>query len=336
MLRLVTPVLLAAALVACVSAVALTRDAGSTAEQVVAVAARAPAAPALTSPGDNAAVDSVPAFSWRRVRRAEQYTFQLSADSRFRSTLASFATRNTSATIDETLFDGTYYWRVRAVERGRNRGPLVGDEIGAQALAGRAGPARARPGRVDHVSVHAAGAALGTRSARLEVRGGHLVGSLARRQHHDRGGKPIEVRGTSLAFPSVLSPGRYYWAVTPMDAGGLKGRRSEVRTFDWSWPSGTDHAARDLWEDADQSTFIDPQFEWDPIPGAARYEVEVNPTAEFAAGSKVCCSDPTTGTSLSPTQLLANNTDVPGARGGLPLAGQGHRSGRKRRPVERR
>ena len=30
----------------------------------------------------------------------------------------------------------------------------------------------------------------------------------------------------------------------------------------------------------------------------------------------MCCSDPTTGTSLSPTQLLANNTDLPGGESG--------------------
>jgi len=52
---------------------------------------------------------------------------------------------------------------------------------------------------------------------------------------------------------------------------------------------------------------FDPQFSWDPIAGAARYEVEVNPSADFAVGSKVCCTDPTTGTSLSPVKLLGNN-----------------------------
>ena len=61
---------------------------------------------------------------------------------------------------------------------------------------------------------------------------------------------------------------------------------------------------------------MDPQFEWNAIPGAAKYEIEVNTSTDFAAGSKVCCTDPTIGTSLSPTKLLANNTDLPGAQDG--------------------
>ena len=308
--------LLLAALVACVSAVALTHDAGSTAEQVVAVAARAPGAPPLTTPGDNAAVDSVPAFSWRRVRRAEQYEFQLSADSRFRSTLASFSTRNTSATIDETLFDGTYYWRVRAENAAGTAGRWSATRSVRKRWPGE--PALLAPDPGASITYPTTPLVLRwaptPHATKYEVAissAPSLAGNII-----TEGGKPIEIRGTSLAFPSVLTPGRYYWAVTPLDAGGLKGRRSEIRSFDWSWKSETVTRRRDLWEDADQSTFIDPQFEWDPIPGAARYEVEVNPTAEFAAGSKVCCSDPTTGTSLSPTQLLANNTDVPGAEEG--------------------
>ena len=76
----------------------------------------------LASPADNAAVDSIPAFSWRRVSRAAHYEFQLSADARFRSTLASFETLNTSASVDETLFDGDYYWRVRAVDANKTAG----------------------------------------------------------------------------------------------------------------------------------------------------------------------------------------------------------------------
>jgi len=319
-LRLITPVLLVAAFAACVSAVVLTRGAGATAERTVApveaVAARAPAAPRLTSPGNDATVDAVPHFSWRRVRRAVQYEFQLSADPGFRSTLASFETRNTSATIDKTLFDGFYHWRVRAVNAAGNASRWSRINSLRKRWPGEPALTSPDPGaQITYPSVplvlrwapapHAAKYEVAISSAPS------LAGNIV-----TDGGRPIEIRGTSLAFPGTLTPGRYYWAVTPMDAGGLKGRRSGVRSFDWSWPSGTATRLNDLWGDADATTFVDPQFQWDPIPGAARYDVEVNPTAEFAAGSKVCCSDPTTGTSLSPTQLLANNTDLPGAQEG--------------------
>ena len=52
---------------------------------------------------------------------------------------------------------------------------------------------------------------------------------------------------------------------------------------------------------------FDPLLQWDPIPGASAYEVEVNPTAEFTPGSKVF-GGVANGTSIAPTVHLLNNT----------------------------
>jgi hypothetical protein len=297
-----------------VGAVAIAAQRGP--DERPAARAAAIATPALVSPGNDAAVDSVPSFSWRRVRKADQYEFQLSADRGFRSTLASFATRNTSATISDALFDGSYYWRVRAVNAVRTAGKWSATRSVRKRWPGE-------PGLV----APADGAAISYPSVPLVLRWAatphaakyqvsiSTAPSLAGNIVTD-GGRPVDVRGTSLALPSALTPGRYYWAVTPLDAGDLKGKRSEVRSFDWSWPSATPTRLNDLWGDPDTATFVDPQFEWDPIPGAARYEVEVNTSEDFAAGSRVCCTEATTGTSLSPTRLLANNTDLPGSQEG--------------------
>ncbi len=43
-------------------------------------------------------------------------------------------------------------------------------------------------------------------------------------------------------------------------------------------------------------------------PGAAKYEVEVNSSVDFAPGSKVCCSQLTISTSLAPTVVFRDNT----------------------------
>jgi hypothetical protein len=53
---------------------------------------------------------------------------------------------------------------------------------------------------------------------------------------------------------------------------------------------------------------FDPQFSWDAVPGAAKYEVEVNSSVDFAPGSKVCCSQLTISTSLAPTVVFRDNT----------------------------
>ena len=62
------------------------------------------------------------------------------------------------------------------------------------------------------------------------------------------------------------------------------------------------------------------------MPGAAGYEVEINPTQVFAVGSQVCCTGTTINTSLSPTTVLQEQH--------LLLAGPCARRGRARRPVE--
>lgn len=310
--RLVAPVAVGALLAVGAAAIAAQPDPASRPR----AEAAAVAAPALVSPGNDAAVESVPSFSWRRVRRADKYEFQLSADRGFRSTLASFATRNTSATIDDSLFDGSYYWRVRAVNALRTAGRWSATRSVRKRWPGE--PALTAPDNEAQIAYPSTPLVLRwaatPHAAKYQVAistAPSLAGNLV-----TQGGKPLEVRGTSLAFPAALTPGRYYWAVTPLDAGDLKGRRSEVRSFDWSWPSATVTRLYDLWGDADATTFVDPQFEWDPVAGAARYEVEVNTSEDFAAGSRVCCSDATTGTSLSPTKLLANNTDLPGGQDG--------------------
>src|SRR5439155_8343868 len=85
--------------------------------------------------------------------------------------------------------------------------------------------------------------------------------------------------------------------------------RSAVWAFDWSWPTRTTARVTDLFTTGDpQNRVMDPQFSWDPIPGAASYQVEVNPSEDWAVGSKVCCDETATGTSLSPLALLPNNT----------------------------
>jgi hypothetical protein len=52
---------------------------------------------------------------------------------------------------------------------------------------------------------------------------------------------------------------------------------------------------------------FEPQFSWDPVLGAAKHEVEVNSGEDFPSGSRWCCNDPTIATSLTPTEVLANN-----------------------------
>src|SRR5262245_59575090 len=87
-------------------------------------AARALPAPMLDTPADEASVQAAPIFKWRQVRRAAKYEFQLSADSGFRSivTGGTVDTYNNAYTLDDSLPDGDYYWRVRAINASDDAG----------------------------------------------------------------------------------------------------------------------------------------------------------------------------------------------------------------------
>ena len=89
-----------------------------------------------------------------------------------------------------------------------------------------------------------------------------------------------------------------------MDAQDHRGVPSPVQSFTWTWPTSTTPSVSDLTE----TEVFDPFFSWTPVPGAAKYELEVNPTADFSPGSKVCCTGTMIGASHAPTSMLRDNT----------------------------
>ena len=119
-------------------------------------------------------------------------------------------------------------------------------------------------------------------------------------------GQPVETWATNyVPVFNLLPSGTYYWNVVPVDSEGNKGTPSPVSSFTWSWPSTTTLHVSDLMS-ADE--MFDPQFSWDAVPGATKYEVEVNSSVDFAPGSKVCCAQLTTSTSLAPNVVFRDNT----------------------------
>ena len=261
----------------------------------------------------------MPTFSWRAVKSAAQYEFQLSADSRFRSIVlgkgsgrGSQITRNTSATLTKTIADGNYYWRVRGITKKDRAGrwsksrsvtkawksaPALLSPADDTAASWPSLPLVLRWGSVPHATKYLVTVASDPSLAQS------VIGTL---------NKPVETHGTVFALQSTLPAGRYYWAITPVDAGDQRGTRSRIGSFTWAWPTATATRFIDLNATA---AVVDPLLDWDLVPGAARYEVEVNPDDDFAAGSRVCCKEKVLGTSLSPLRVLPNNNDFGGSSG---------------------
>jgi hypothetical protein len=268
-------------------------------------------APGLVAPAPGAHVLQVPTLVWSSVSGAAEYEYQVSADPKFDSIVlgkgigtGASATHNLAAALGKSIPDGKYYWRVRGVTAANKPGAwsatrtLVKAWSVAPQLLGPADGAAvtwpstplvmtwtAVPNATEYIVTIATDPALSNA----------VLGST---------NSPQKTDATVFAFPGTLPAGQYYWAITPVDAAGHRGSRSSVASFSWSWPTTTTTQVNDL--NADPRVF-DPQFTWAPVPGAARYEVEVNSASNFPVGSKWCCSDLTTGTSLSPTIVLANN-----------------------------
>jgi hypothetical protein len=279
---------------------------------VLAPAAHALSAPTPTAPASGAVVDLLPAFAWGKVPGAERYEFQIASDPGFNAPVLApgdsrFFTGNTRATLKKTVPNGTYYWHVRSVtaegavsgwsatrmfRKAWNASAVLQSPASGGTLTFPSNPLRLAWSPV-----------LGAAKYVVSVASDPSLASLVVKDPYESGGP--KTQATSFTRGANLAPGTYYWNVAPVDAEGNVGAPSPVASFNWTWPSTTQPAVVDL--NAAPEVY-DPKFSWNPVPGAARYEVEVNSSSDFTAGSKVCCDSTTIATSLSPTVLFKDNT----------------------------
>jgi hypothetical protein len=267
-------------------------------------ASGAPPVPNPVGPADGAEVVFLPSFAWDAVAGADKYQFQLAADQNFNSPLFNITTKNTRATPDKTVPNGTYYWRVASVDSAgsvSNWSPVMSV---VKLWADR--PTLSTPVDGATISYPADPLVLrwtavpGAAKYRVYLARDATLGSLV-----TSNGQPWEVQATNLAPNVLLASNTYYWAVTPLDAQGNPGDQSPIRSLNWVWPSTTTPSLTDL---APSTEHFDPQFAWNLVPGAARYEVEVNSDSNFDPASKVCCTDKPISTTLTPLEVFENNT----------------------------
>jgi hypothetical protein len=204
----------------------------------IAPAASAPSAPNLIGPPAGATVSFLPVFSWNPVSGADKYNFVLAADFAFNSPVYQvLGTKNTRATPDTTVPNGSYWWRVQAVDANGNTSawsaPRSIEKLWADS------PSLTSPDDGATVSFPTEPLVLrwdpvpGAAKYSVEI-GDEELGSLV-----TSGDAPVVVQATNLAPAILLSSATYYWAVTPLDAKGNPGPRSEIRSFTWEWPSTT-------------------------------------------------------------------------------------------------
>jgi hypothetical protein len=282
---------------------------------VPAVAQAKPATPKATAPKLNTTVSTMPALTWKAARGAASYEVQIAGDSGFNPALIDVTTLNLRFVNSKTLSNGAYFWRVRSIDAASQSSkwsPVrkftkkwnsVAALLTPSSLNSIAYPSpviltwASVPGAATyHVSI-----ATGAAGGGVDAPGGVISnGALA----WSTGGQPITTSNTNLAVSTALHPGTYYWQVVPVDAEGHTGTPSAIFSFAWIWAGTTTTSVTDLVPGVE---IYDPLFSWAPIPGAASYQLEINPTSGFATGSKVFSAN-TSATSFAPTQTLPNNT----------------------------
>ena len=241
------------------------------------------------------------------VRKAAHYEFQLAADRKFASIVTGkgMKTNNTAATLTKAI-PTEPYWRVRAVSTTDTAGrwsavrtltkawttpPVLENLDGLVAwpalppvLRWSTAPhsmstsLRSRPTRSSRTSCSAGSEASGDRrhrvrppdcaAARQVLLGGHSGGRTGPQGRSLR--RVCRVGGfVHLDVATERPPGSP--TLTPTRASSTRSSRNQ-------------------------------------IPGAAKYEVEINSAQDFPPNAKWCCTDRVIGTSVSPVTLLANNT----------------------------
>lgn len=229
--------------------------------------------------------DPVHTFRWDRTASAKSYRIQISASSSFSSTLANDTTTNVAWTPTERLPDGTLHARVRA----EVSNSVVGDWNTID-FATEAVPAPELATDQDD-----AVAQLPQDPAVMRWR--PVAGAISYTVEVDEGtvssvdwvnGKTGTSPGTSLVWPTPQGVGDYTWRVRAVFPKNYTSAWSESFSYNVpELPNVTSASCAPTVACAPEPgsssprpsvTLTDVALDWDPIPGAQRYEVRISTT----------------------------------------------------------
>jgi hypothetical protein len=270
----------------------------------------------LVTPANDAVVSSLPPFAWNPVAGADHYDFEIAADAGFNSPVEGneadkFATKNTAASLVEAIPNGKYWWRVRAVTKDGSVSPWTKGRTFTMAWVET--PKPLSPENQATVSFPKAATLVwspvpGAAKYKVLLASDSALGSLV----YNR--TTVYTQGTRFTPEVQLQPGTYYWQITPVDARGHEGRASDTWSFTWDWPATV--SGLQVSDLRSELEVTEPHFTWNRVAGASGYYVEINPSADWAPSSMVCCGrvtgltptyDTLLGTELTPRELFKDN-----------------------------
>ena len=239
-------------------------------------AAAAPATPSIVSP-DGTTVQTTPVLEWTRVSGAVKYEVAVSPNAGFSGTMSfSQTTANTYATPLSDMQTGTYYWRVRAIDRNNAAGSyatstFVRANDNAPMLASPANNASLTyPG--DETGAYRWGPMAGAKSYEIQIDDDPAFVGAA---------NPIAVNATSY---SPTSPPAFdtpiWWRVRAKSSTGVYSQWSDPWTFQVQWdPSATVELVSPPTTNAVPIEQV--VLSWTPLPGSAFYQLDLSPDQNF-------------------------------------------------------
>ncbi|WP_322936587.1 Ig-like domain-containing protein [Nocardioides bizhenqiangii] len=260
---------------------------------------------ALAVPGTpgslSASASNPPVLSWDRATSAVKYEVQVDDDPAFVSPEFTLTTVNTRAVPTLVLHAGDQFWRVRAYD--------ATNVVGAWAQASFVvDPVPAPTGLTPHATTLQQPSSPPLLSWD-EVRGAeaYVVQLDDEEDTEYVGAREYTTKATALVVPEALPTGdtgeSYRWRVKAIRDSGVESDFSGDATFTLS-----PIAAVTLNTPADDAVVQDIVLDWQPLPGAQYYELEVSTDDSFSTSTLVEPRRKVYGTRYSPSITYDNNT----------------------------
>ena len=239
-----------------------------------------PSAPVLSLPSNGFITsDNTPLFDWSDITDAANYELQVDNIDSFDSPdIDENNLTSSTYTASSSLADGKYYWHVRAKDSAGNWGGWSGTWSFTIDTKAPAAPTLSSPsdGSTTNNETPTFEWSDINDAANYELQVDDKENFLSRPDM-----VIADSNSTSSTYTaSDITDGTYYWRVRAKDSAGNWSRWSDI----WSFTVDTQGPqAPTLLKPDNESTIPDstPEFRWDKVEGADKYELEVDNSSSF-------------------------------------------------------
>lgn len=243
----------------------------------------------------------MPRLSWEPVVGADYYSVEISTSAGFAHDTVEATTYATTYIPEAILYDGTYYWRVRAGVN-RDEWSLYSEEwtftkdwgddgrLIPQLKTPPDGAERAAFTNDDFTWEPFVGAA----KYFFEISSDPNFSTIV-----------YDVTTLKAAHTPTerLASNTYYWRVTPIDKRGNHGVPSNPWSFDFNWK----YAPKLLSPAPNVDSSFIPRFSWTAVEAAEKYELQISTQQDFASSATNIYQS--ANTEYTPEKALSNDQD---------------------------